>query len=413
MNKIEKLYLKVNAMAIFDGFPDTPVGTALCNCLKYAFEDWDYSHEEVIRGYAALCSCLYEQEGDLGLFVKEYIRSGDNLYMEKFLIGDISDEMEDALEAELKTLQEIASLKSEDLIKALRTKYDGEIPFEELELPKWKNTRISAKTEFANSLKYIYTKGYGLFLDTYMFKVRDGQLIPVFDADYQTLDQLYGYDRERNLVLQNTEALAMGSPASNVLLYGDAGTGKSTTVKACAAYYGELGVRLIEFDKNQVQEIPEFAEELSWSPLKFIFFIDDLTFTENDDDYYALKGILEGNVSGTAPNILIYATSNRRHLVKESAADRQGDDIHLNDTLQETMSLSSRFGLTVTFSKPAKDLYLSIVESMAIEQGLVKNKDDKALDDLLTRAEAFAIRSNGRSPRTAKQFIVLAKNGLR
>ena len=413
MNKIEKLYLKVNAMAIFDGFPDSPVGTALCNCLRFAFEDWVYSPEEVIRCYANLCTCLYEEEGDLGLFIKEYIQSGDNLYMEKFLTGDISQEMDDALEKELKTLQEISSLKSEDIINAQKIGYEGEIPFDELELPKWNNTKISAKREFANSLKNVYTKGYGIFLDTYMFKVRGGELVPVFDADYQTLDQLYGYDSERNLVLRNTEALALGKPASNVLLYGDAGTGKSTTVKACAAHYGKLGVRLIEFDKKQVKEIPEFAEELSHSPLKFIFFIDDLTFTENDDDYYALKGILEGNVSGTAPNILIYVTSNRRHLVKESAADRQGDDIHLNDTLQETMSLSSRFGLTVTFSKPVKDLYFSIVESMAIEQGLVKNKEDKKLEDILYRAEAFAIRSNGRSPRTAKQFIVLAKNGLR
>lgn len=413
MKKIEKLYLKVNTMAIFDGFPDTSVGTALCNCLKIALDDYDYGAEAVMNSYAELCTSIYEEGGDIGLLVREHIRSGDNLYMEKYLEGSITEEMDDAAFEELKTLQDVASLKPDAVIEALDEKYGWEIPLGELNLPRWKNTTISARKEFENSLKDVYTKGYGVFLDSYMFKVRNGELIPAKNADYQTLDQLYGYDRERNLVLQNTEALAMGSPASNVLLYGDAGTGKSTTVKACAAYYGDLGVRLIEFDKNQVQEIPELAEELASSPLKFIFFIDDLTFTENDDDYYALKGILEGNVSGTAPNILIYATSNRRHLVKESMAERQGNDIHLNDTLQETMSLASRFGLTVTFSKPAKDLYLSIVESLAIEQGLVKNKDDKKLEDILTRAEAFAIRSNGRSPRTAKQFIVLAKNGLR
>ncbi len=228
------------------------------------------------------------------------------------------------------------------------------------------------------------------------------------NADPQSIDQLYGYSRERNQVLENTRALAEGRPASNVLLYGDAGTGKSSTIKACANAFFDQGVRLIEFDKSQLHEIPQIIELLYDSPLKFIFYIDDLSFTANDDAFSSLKGILEGNVTGYSKNIAIYATSNRRHLVKESMEARMGSDLHLNDTLQETMSLSARFGLTITFSKPEKDLYLEIVRSLADEYGLSMEEAE-----LFRRAEAFAIRSNGRSPRTAKQFVQLASIGLK
>ena len=142
--------------------------------------------------------------------------------------------------------------------------------------------------------------------------------------------------------------------------------------------------------------------------MKFIFFIDDLTFDSNDDDYNALKGILEGNVSGRSNNMVLYATSNRRHLVKETSEERMGTDLHLNDTLQETMSLSARFGLTITFQKPEKDLYLEIVKQLADERGLAYDSEE----ELFRKAEAFAIRANGRSPRTAKQFIILSSIGI-
>ena len=186
-----------------------------------------------------------------------------------------------------------------------------------------------------------------------------------------------------------------------MLLYGDAGTGKSTTIKACAAACFDKGLRLVEFKKNQLKFIPALTEKLAGTPLKFIFYIDDLSFRADDDDFCFLKGILEGDVSGNTKNIRIYASSNRRHLMRESMDARIGNEVHLNDTLQETMSLSDRFGLTVTFSKPEKDLYVEIVESLAEEYGV-----SLPHDELIRGAEAFAIRTNGRSPRTAKQYII-------
>lgn len=382
-------------LTVFKSFLTTDVGNSLLMFLD-AGEGENMS--EKIRAYSDLASAIYKKGGDLGLIVRDFIRHDDILWFSGCSGDRTSDEINAAIDSDLFVLQNVAMLSPDDLAPEIQ--YPGE-------LPRWKNTEINTEEVYTDLRDGLSTKGYGIFLDSIMFKVKDGIIHPVENADYQALDELYGYEEERALVLKNTEAFAEGKEASNVFLYGDAGTGKSTTVKACAAQFKDKGIRLIEFHKNQVHFIPEVAESLSLSPLKFIFFIDDLTFNEDDDIFYDLKGILEGNVSGTGKNILVYATSNRRHLIKESSSARQGDDLHLNDTLQETMSLSSRFGLIITFMKPNKDLYLSIVKGLAEDNGIPYD------EDLITRAEAFAIRSNGRSPRTAKQFITLVKSGLK
>ena len=204
-----------------------------------------------------------------------------------------------------------------------------------------------------------------------------------------------------------TRALLEGKPANNVLLYGDAGTGKSSAIKAIANAFAEDGLRLVEVKKNQLYQIPDLMDALAANPLKFILFIDDLSFTANDDNFAALKAILEGSVGGRAHNIAVYATSNRRHLIKETLTDRTGDDIHESDTRQELMSLSARFGLTITFGSPDRDRYLYIVKQLAKQYGL--EMDER---ELSVRSEAFAIRAGGRSARVAKQFIELCKAGV-
>jgi predicted AAA+ superfamily ATPase len=191
-----------------------------------------------------------------------------------------------------------------------------------------------------------------------------------------------------------------GKPSANVLLYGDAGTGKSSTVKAVANAFYSSGVRLIELRKDQMSLLPLVMEKINRNPLKFIIFIDDLSFNQNNDDFSMLKAALEGSASATADNAVIYATSNRRHIVKESFGDREGDDVHRNDTMQETLSLSERFGLTVLFSKPNKQLYLTIVKELAKRAGITM--DEKELE---LQAEAFALRKGNRSARCAEQFI--------
>ena len=200
------------------------------------------------------------------------------------------------------------------------------------------------------------------------------------------------------MVVNNTLTLLSGKPAANVLLYGDAGTGKSSTVKAIINEYQTKGLRLIEISKRQVADIPVVIEKLRKNPLKFILFIDDLSFSQENDDLYELKAALEGSVSAKSANVAIYATSNRRHLIKETFSDRQGDDVHRNETMQEMWSLSDRFGLRVGFMAPNKDLYLKIVHELK-DMYKVHISDEEL--DLL--AEQYAI--GGRSPRVARQFI--------
>ena len=192
------------------------------------------------------------------------------------------------------------------------------------------------------------------------------------------------------------------------MLYGDAGTGKSSSVKAIANEFAADGLRLVEVKKNQLYQIPALLDSLAQNPLKFILFIDDLSFSANDDNFAALKAILEGSVGGRNQNVVVYATSNRRHLIKETLSDRSGDDIHEADTRQELMSLSARFGLTVTFQRPDKVRFEEILLDLAKQYGV-----QMPSDQLFIKGEAFAIRAGGRSPRVARQFIELLSAGVR
>lgn len=396
-NKLFKLNKQLNALSVFRSILETDVVSSLQKLL-YAVEQG--SLDEQLLSYGAFSKALYEKGGNLTAFIKDYIIKDENVYLMHKLNDDaVSPAIKECLDAELTILGELSQTDSQEIKDLID--YKGF-------LPNWETMECDLSAAYAQMITSLPTSGHGIFAMHRAFRVKDGQLIPVKNADSQTINQLYGYQRERNQVLENTRALAEGKPASNVLLYGDAGTGKSSTIKACANAFFDQGVRLIEFDKTQLSEIPTIIEQLHDYPLKFIFYIDDLSFNQNDDAFSALKGILEGNVTSYSKNIAIYATSNRRHLIKESMEARMGSDLHLNDTLQETMSLSARFGLTITFSKPEKDLYLEIVSSLAEEYGI--EMDEK---ELHRKAEAFAIRSNGRSPRTAKQFIQLVSIGIK
>ena len=274
-------------------------------------------------------------------------------------------------------------------------------------LPRWETKDIDLHAAYAQRMSEVGKKGYGMFAKHHVFTVENGQLVPVRYPDPQRLDELPGYEQEREKVIANTRALLAGMPANNVLLYGDAGTGKSSTVKAIANEFAAEGLRLVEVKKNQLYQIPDLMDKLAANPLKFVLFIDDLSFTANDDNFAALKAILEGSVGGRAKNIAVYATSNRRHLIKETLSDRSGDDIHEADTRQELMSLSARFGLTVTFQRPEKARFEVILTELAKQHGI-----EMPHDQLLTKAEAFAIRAGGRSPRVAKQFIEQCAAGV-
>lgn len=345
-----------------------------------------------LKAYSDFVSNLYRHHNDLSSYILTLILEDENIYMIRTAHRlEISKKMEECLFSELESLQMIAEMTSSQVKKEIA--YDGF-------LPDWDNTYYDFKKEYLNRIDNIERYGYGIYAKYYMFIVKDSRIVPVKYPDEVKLSQLIGYEKQRQLVIDNTLALINGKPASNVLLSGDAGTGKSSSVKAIANEFRDKGLRIIEIRKDQLREIPEIIDGLSKNPLKFILFIDDLSFAKDDDNFGALKAILEGSVSARANNIVIYATSNRRHLVKESFADRDGDDVHRNDTVQELISLSERFGLRITFSKPNKYEYLEIVKGLAKLNSL-----DMSEEELEKEAERFAVGRSGRSARAAKQFI--------
>ena len=248
---------------------------------------------------------------------------------------------------------------------------------------------------------YYRAQGYGFFAQSSAFAVRDdGEVRPITHPDAIRLRDLPGYERQKQQILKNTLAFLDGREANNILLYGDKGTGKSSTVKAVVNEYAERGLKIIEMSPRHITCFPRLFAETLRSPFRFIVFLDDLSFSREDDNFAALKAFIEGGLAGKPSNLVIYATSNRRHLIRETFADREGDEVRVRDSLETVTSLSDRFGLEITFSVPDKDEYLYIVDQLAAESGLALPEDQLHL-----LAERFALRRNGRSPRTARQFI--------
>ncbi len=223
----------------------------------------------------------------------------------------------------------------------------------------------------------------------------------IAEPDPVRLEELIGYQEQRQQVVDNTEKFLAGFPANNLLLYGDRGTGKSSTVKALLHQYGDKGLRLVEAPKSSLGDFPQMIALLRQQPQRFIIFVDDFSFEESEVEYKELKAVLEGGLASRPANVLIYATSNRRHLIKERFSDRDtGDELHGNDTVQEKLSLADRFGVTIFFTAPDRALYLRIVREMAGRMGLTL-----AAGELERRALLWSSWQNGLSGRTARQFI--------
>lgn len=237
-----------------------------------------------------------------------------------------------------------------------------------------------------------------------------GHLQGVAYPDPIRLEELIGDERQRQLLMENTEHLLAGYRANNVLLCGDRGTGKSSTIKALLHRYGSQGLRLIEVAKDDLSDFSRIVEILRERPQSFVIFVDDLSFEPHETDYKALKAILEGSVAAQPRNVVIYATSNRSHLVRENFSDRAGileGEVHPKETLQETFSLSDRFGIRITFVSPSQAQYLAIVAALAGQRNL---PIDVAV--LRTRAIVWAQQQNGFSGRTARQFVDFLEGDL-
>ncbi|MBR5485349.1 MAG: ATP-binding protein [Oscillospiraceae bacterium] len=394
MNSMKNLNLKLHSLVIFRSLLSKPIIKSFMSLLE------ELGSNDIAAGVDAYCdftSKLYDTGSNWSRCLLELALDDENTCVLLTAQGkSLSEFMSESLTRELAVLQEVSEVSCAQIQMIIST---------DIALPCWENEGIDIAAAYNDRLKQLHKKGYGIFAKHHVFSVNgNGELVPVSHPDTQRMNDLIGYENERRKVVVNTLALLDGMRANNILLYGDAGTGKSSTVKAIVNEYAEQGLRLIEIQKQRLHFLPDLMERLACNPLKFILFIDDLSFSSNDEGFTALKAILEGSVAARSQNVAIYATSNRRHLVKETFSDRAGDELHLADTLEEVSSLSARFGLTITFSKPDKDLYHSILEHLAQEYNL-----KTPLYKLVIQAEAFAIRNGGRSPRTARQFADLTR----
>ena len=251
-----------------------------------------------------------------------------------------------------------------------------------------------------NILKSYSKYGYGIFACYNAFKFDSNKVImPVKYFNAMTFDELKNYSYQKEVIRQNTEAFLNGKEANNVLLYGDRGCGKSSTVKALINEFSDYNLKIIQVYKESFIYLQELYEKIRNLPLKFIIFADDISFEEDDKNFSSIKAVLEGSLTNRPENTVIYATTNRMHLVKESFSSREGNEIHYNDTIDEMVSLSDRFGIMLTFSSLTKNEYLDIVKQIAGDCCV------QISDDLYKQAEEFSMLKGIRTPRIARQFI--------
>ena len=263
--------------------------------------------------------------------------------------------------------------------------------------------------EFKDIITEFYKEyGVGKFGLNKAFRIEEGtdlktaNIIPITRVEHVYLNDIIGYDLQKKKLTDNTESFINGKPANNCLLYGDAGTGKSSSVKAIVNEYYDKGLRIIEIYKHQFRYLSDILEQLKDRNYKFIIYMDDLSFEESELEYKYLKAILEGGFGRRPENVLIYATSNRRHLIRESFRDKTETDeeLHTRDTVEEKLSLSARFGEKIYYGSPDKREFNSIVLSLA-----KKNNIDMDESEILSKANMWELSHGGMSGRSATQFI--------
>lgn len=390
--EVTQFICALEELSVFAGLYEDPVFQAFNTMMQTWKEEGAHQSR---REAAAFAAALYSRNTQdwAGYLEKLVLDANTCVAWYAGQSNEIPKLMLDAAMEELHTLSIAAMISLEDL-------------YGDCTLAAWQCRAIDLQGEYLNRMLSIASYGYGEFAKANVFRVQEekesARLVPIVHPDPVTFADLVDYDDQHEAFCANIEALLAGKPAANVLLYGDAGTGKSASVKAALNKYAKKGLRLVEISKNRLHLLPGLLDQLCAQPLKFVLFIDDLSFQEDDDTFSELKAVLEGSAAIRAGNTIICATSNRRHLVRETFKAREGDEVHRADTLQETLSLSERFGLKIYFEKPSKNEYLAIVRSLAAKAGL---RVDPAILEL--GAERFAQRKSGRSARAARQYVEL------
>ena len=374
---------------------DTPLLQGALHLLDaVAARDGETALEEYDRLFYRLKEAGYP---GLDAWLWDQLRYTETPYGSLAGSGGHDPELEGAARRDVETLLRLAQMGAEDVRFALTPLLGEEYAPVLSALPAWEK---GAPFTFDGLDAFYRDHGAGLYAKYRAFLWEEGQLVPVADPDCPHPVELLGYDQQRQQVLDNTRLLVEGKPSNNVLLFGDGGTGKSATVKSMLYLPGMENLRLIEIQKENLVGMPRLIRSLAGRRQSFILFIDDLAFDQDDKTYSSLKTILEGGLEKRPPNVAIYATSNRRHLVRQTFSDRAGDEVDAFETISEKTALAERFGLRIPYMTMSKSEYLALIDHLA---GLYHVEMNREV--LHAKAMEWEIRHAGRTPRVARQFI--------
>lgn len=389
------LRAQLRGLSAFRSLLDTPM-------LKDALQLLDAAARRDGEGALAAYDQMFyllkaEGYSGLGTWMWDTLRYTETPYGDLAGSGRSDPELERAARRDVDALLQLAQLGTEDIRVALKPILTEEYVSVLDNLPAWET---GAPFTFEELAAFYRENGAGLYAKYRAFLWEEGRLVPVADPDCPHPVELLGYDQQRKQVLDNTRLLVEGKPSNNVLLFGDGGTGKSATVKSMLYLPGMENLRLIEIQKENLVGMPRLIRSLAGRRQSFILFIDDLAFDQDDKTYSSLKTILEGGLEKRPLNVAIYATSNRRHLVRQTFSDRAGDEVDAFETISEKTALAERFGLRIPYMTMSKSEYLALIDHLA---GLYHVEMNREV--LHAKAMEWEIRHAGRTPRVARQFI--------
>ena len=389
------LRAQLRGLSAFRSLLDTPM-------LKDALQLLDAAARRDGEGALAAYDQMFyrlkaEGYSGLGTWLWDTLRYTETPYGDLAGSGRSDPELEGAARRDVDALLQLARLGAEDIRVALKPILTEEYVSVLDNRPAWETETPFTFEELA---AFYQENGAGLYAKYRAFLWEEGRLVPVADPDCPHPVELLGYDQQRKQVLDNTRLLVEGKPSNNVLLFGDGGTGKSATVKSMLYLPGMENLRLIEIQKENLVGMPRLIRSLAGRRQSFILFIDDLAFDQDDKTYSSLKTILEGGLEKRPLNVAIYATSNRRHLVRQTFSDRAGDEVDAFETISEKTALAERFGLRIPYMTMSKSEYLALIDHLA---GLYHVEMNREV--LHAKAMEWEIRHAGRTPRVARQFI--------
>jgi predicted AAA+ superfamily ATPase len=418
LNEIETLLLQTASLLIYQDVIAAAPAHAYLELLQglQAEAQTQQPGMELLKAYGAWFRAMATQQQSWPDYLLTRSLEAQNPFTQQIQrqeLSDLSPALVAAARHDLRILQRLYNCDGDRIVAwfaELAPHLPPPISWNPISQPKLADLRAQLQRfdDWSQALEvwvaYYRSQGIGAFAQFRALRWQQGQLVGIAHPDPIRLAHLAGYEAQKAALVKNTEFLLNGYPALHVLLYGSRGSGKSSLVKALLNEFGDRGLRLVEVPKAELAALPTIMEQIHDSRLKFIIFVDDLSFEADDDAYKVLKVVLEGGVTARPANGVVYATSNRRHLIREFFDDRprpqDADEIHTWDTVQEKLSFSDRFGLSLTF-EPANQLtYLEIVQHLATQAGITL-----AQDDLEFRARQWATRHNGRSGRSARQFV--------